>query len=102
MFIVQVHVVVEEDSIQAFKNVCLENARNSLLENGVLRFDVIQQIDDPNRFVLTEVYRDDEAAQEHKNTAHYQKWRSEVEDLMAEPRYSIKYRNIFPADDGKW
>ena len=102
MYIVQVHVIVEEDSIQAFKTATLENARNSLNENGVMRFDIIQQTDDPTRFVLFEVYKDEEANQEHKTTSHYLAWRSEVEDMMAEPRYSIKYRNVFPDDKGHW
>lgn len=102
MYIVQVHVTVEEDSIQAFKNATIENAKNSVKERGVSRFDFIQQKDDPTRFVLIEVYKDEEAALEHKNTDHYREWRSVVEDLMAEPRYSIKYHNIFPPDDGHW
>ncbi len=102
MFIVQVHVTVEEDSIQAFKNAAMENARNSIKEPGIARFDVIQQMDDPTRFVLIEVYKNEEAVVEHKNTEHYAVWKSAVEDLMAEPRYSINYRNIFPADNGKW
>ena len=102
MFIVQVHVIVEEDSVQAFKNASMENAKNSVKEPGIARFDVIQQTDDPTRFVLIEVYKNEEAALDHKNTDHYLKWRSEVEDMMAEPRYSIKYRNVFPPDNGKW
>ncbi|NPV40252.1 MAG: antibiotic biosynthesis monooxygenase [Anaerolineae bacterium] len=102
MYIVQVHVTVEEDSIQAFKNATVENARNSIKEPGVARFDVIQQTDDPTRFVLIEVYKDEEAAVEHKKTEHYANWKSTVEDMMAEPRYGIKYRNIFPPDEGKW
>ncbi len=102
MYIVQVHVTVEEDSIQAFKNATIENARNSIKEPGVARFDVIQQTDDPTRFVLIEVYKDEEAAVEHKKTEHYAIWKSTVEDMMEEPRYGIKYRNIFPLDEGKW
>ncbi len=102
MYIVQVNVIVEEDSIQAFKSATLENAKNSVKEPGVARFDVIQQTDDPTRFVLIEVYKSEEAAVEHKNTEHYAIWKSTVEDMMAEPRYSIKYRNVFPSDDGKW
>jgi autoinducer 2-degrading protein len=102
MFIVQVHVVVEEDSIQAFKNATIENAKNSVKEPGIARFDVIQQTDDPTRFVLIEVYKNEEATLEHKNTDHYHTWRSIVEEMMAEPRYSIKYHNVFPPDNGSW
>jgi len=102
MYIVQVHVIVEEDSVQSFRNATIENAKNSAKEPGVARFDVIQQKDDPTRFVLIEVYKDEEAAMEHKKTDHYLKWRSTVEDMMAEPRYSIKYTNVYPDDHGKW
>ena len=102
MYIVQVHVTVEEDSVQSFRTAIVENARNSINEPGVARFDVLQQKDDPTRFVLIEVYRDEEAALAHKKTEHYLEWRSVVEDMMAEPRYSIKYNNIFPDDKGKW
>ena len=102
MYIVQVHVNVEEDSIQAFKTATIENAKNSIKEPGIARFDVIQQTDDPTRFVLIEVYKSEDAASEHKNTEHYLTWRSAVEEMMAEPRYSIKYHNIFPSDDSGW
>jgi len=102
MFIVQVHVTVEEDSIQAFKTATIENAKNSVKEPGIVRFDVIQQMDDPARFILVEIYRDEEAALEHKKSDHYEVWKSTVEELMAEPRYSIKYRNIFPENDRDW
>ncbi len=102
MYIVQVHVSVDEDAVQAFRSATIENAKNSVNEPGIARFDVIQQKDDPTRFVLIEVYRDEEAAVEHKKTEHYQKWRDIVEDMMADSRYSIKYHNIYPADDGNW
>lgn len=102
MLIVQVHVTVEEDFIQAFKIATMENASNSVKEPGIARFDVIQQVEDPSRFVLVEVYKTEEAAGDHKKTEHYLKWRSEVEDMMAEPRYGIKYHNVFPADNGGW
>ena len=99
MLIVNVHVHVKPGSVAAFKNASLENARNSLKEAGVARFDVIQQNDDPTRFILVEVYRDDKAAAAHKETDHYKKWRDTVADMMAEPRQGIKYANIFPADE---
>jgi quinol monooxygenase YgiN len=78
----------------------VENARNSVQEAGIARFDFIQQQDDPTRFVLVEVYRDAEAPARHKETAHYQKWRDTVAAMMLEPRTSSKYTNLFPGDDG--
>ncbi|HQE98126.1 MAG TPA: antibiotic biosynthesis monooxygenase, partial [Anaerolineae bacterium] len=85
----------------AFKAATIENARNSVREPGIARFDVIQQEDDPTRFVLVEVYRTVEASAAHKQTAHYAAWRDAVADMMAEPRSSVKYTNIFP-DEAGW
>ncbi len=101
MNIVLVYVHVKPESIEEFKAISLENARNSVQEPGIARFDVIQQADDPTRFVLMEVYRDNDAPAKHKETAHYLAWRDAAMDLMAEPRYSIKYQNIFP-DEAGW
>jgi len=101
MFIVHVFVHVKPEAVDAFKAASLENARNSVLEPGIARFDVVQQQDDPTRFVLVEVYRTPEDPAKHKETAHYQAWRDAVADMMAEPRSSIKYTNLFP-DDGGW
>lgn len=98
MFIVHVFVHVLPDQIEAFKEATLENARNSLQEPGVARFDVLQQQDDPSRFALIEVYRTAEDPARHKETVHYAKWRDRVADMMAEPRKSIKYDNVFPSD----
>lgn len=98
MLIVHVFVHVKEDQVEAFKAATLENARNSIQEAGIARFDVIQQSDDPTRFVLVEVYRTEDAPALHKETTHYQRWRDTVAPMMAEPRQSIKYQNIFPAD----
>ena len=100
MLIVHVFVCVKPDQIEAFKVATLENASNSLREAGIARFDVIQQQDDPHRFVLVEVYRTPEDPARHKDTAHYQKWRATVADMMVEPRYSIKYTNLFPGEAG--
>ncbi len=100
MFIVHVFVHVKEGDVEAFKAATIENARNSVQEPGVARFDVIQQIDDPTQFVLVEVYRTERDAGKHKETAHYKKWRDTVADMMAEPRHSVKYRNVFPDDSG--
>jgi quinol monooxygenase YgiN len=101
MLITLVHVQVKPDAVDNFKAVSLENARHSVLEPGVARFDVIQQSDDPTRFLLLEVYRTDDAPARHKETAHYAKWRDAVADLMAAPRSSVRYRNCFP-DDAGW
>lgn len=95
MHIVHVHIRVEPEFIEAFKEATLENARNSVLEPGVARFDVIQQADDPARFVLVEVYRTPEDPAKHKETAHYNKWRELAEPMMSEPRTRVVYHDIF-------
>jgi quinol monooxygenase YgiN len=100
MLIVHVFARVTPDCIAAFEAASLENARHSLREPGIARFDVLQQADDPTRFVLVEVYRDAEAPARHKETAHYARWRDAVADMMAELRSSVKYANRFPADPG--
>ena len=101
MLIVHVFVHVKPEQVEAFRTASLENARRSVQEPGIARFDFIQQQDDPTRFVLVEVYRTFEDPGRHKETAHYQKWRNTVADMMAEPRTSIKYNNVFP-DDQSW
>jgi quinol monooxygenase YgiN len=100
MLIVHVHVRVKPEFIDAFREASLENARHSVQEPGIARFDVTQQADDPARFLLVEVYRSHEATARHKETAHYATWRDRVAPMMAEPRTSVKYSNIFPADEG--
>ena len=100
MLIVHVFVHVKTDCIEAFKTASLDNARHSVREPGIARFDLIQQADDPTRFVLVEVYRTVEATARHKETAHYARWRDAVAEMMAEPRSSAKYHNLFPADAG--
>jgi len=100
MLIVHVHARVKPEFIDAFKEATIENARHSVQEPGVARFDVIQQKDDPARFVLVEVYRTSDAPAYHKETAHYQVWRDTVAPMMAEPRTSVKYSNLYPADEG--
>jgi quinol monooxygenase YgiN len=100
MLIVHVHVHVKPEFVEAFREASIENARNSVEEPGIARFDVIQQSDHPERFVLVEVYRTAEAPGQHKETAHYQAWRDSVAAMMAEPRTSVKYTNAFPADQG--
>jgi len=100
MFIVHVFARVKPDQVEAFRAATLENARNSIKEPGIARFDVIQQQDDSTRFVLVEVYRTSDDPARHKETAHYQKWRDTVADMMAEPRTSVKYTNVFPDEQG--
>ncbi len=96
MLIVHVHVHVKPESPVDFRKATIESARSSVQEPGIARFDVIQEQDDETRFVLIEVYRTPEAAAAHKETAHYAKWRDTVADMMAEPRQSVKYCEIFP------
>ncbi len=99
MLCVHVHVRVKPESIEAFKCATLANAQASLQEPGVARFDVMQQADDPAKFILVEVYRDAAASVAHKETKHYPIWRDTVADMMAEPRTSVKLNNVFPADN---
>ena len=100
MYIVHVFIRVHPDQIESFKTASIENARHSLQEPGVGRFDFVQQSDAADRFVLVEAYRTPEDAAKHKETAHYLKWRDTVAPMMAEPRSSIRYSNIYPTDDG--
>ena len=100
MLIVHVHVHVKPEHIEAFKLATIENAGNSVKEPGIARFDVVQQADDPSRFVLLEAYRDTEATTHHKATAHYHAWAEKVADMLAEPRSRVVYANIYPADQG--
>src|SRR5918995_2940972 len=90
LHIVHVAVHVKPDRIDAFKAATLDNARQSVLEPGVARFDVVQQADDPTRFMLLEVYRSAAAVTAHKETDHYARWRDTVADMMHEARSSVK------------
>jgi quinol monooxygenase YgiN len=99
MLVVQVHVRVKPEFVERFRAATIENARQSLAEPGVARFDVLEQASDPTRFVLTEVYRTSAAPVSHKATAHYQTWRDAVAEMMAEPRTSVEFTNIFPEEE---
>jgi len=99
MLVVHVQVHVKPDSVEAFKEATRLNARLSLLELGVLGFDVLQQQDDPTKFVLVEVYRDARAAAAHKDTPHYPVWRDTVAPMMAEPRLGVKFNRLYPDDE---
>ena len=100
MIVVHVQVHVKPEHVDAFRSASVENARNSVREPGIARFDVIQQVDDPSRFILVEVYRTAEDPARHKETPHYKVWRDTVAEMMAEPRVGVKYANIYPADEG--
>ena len=99
MLVVHVHVRVKPEFVEAFRQASLENARASVREPGIARFDVAQQTDDPARFVLVEAYRTPEANAAHKETAHYAVWRDKVAAMMAEPRSSVRYSYVFPGDE---
>jgi len=100
MHIVLVHVHVKPEMVEAFKAATIENARNSINEEGVLRFDFLQQAEDATRFTLIEVYRGPEDQLRHRDTRHYITWRDTVADMMADPRVGIKYTNVFPGAEG--
>ena len=100
MLVVHVAVHIKPGCVDAFKAASLENARQSVREPGIARFDVGQQQDDPTRFVLVEAYRTAAAPAAHKETLHYQRWRDAVAPMMAEPRTSVKFASLFPAEDG--
>ncbi len=102
MFVACVHVHVKPKHIEDFIAASLENAASTILERGNLRFDVLQQADDPERFILYEVYRDEEAAKSHKQTAHYARWREVVEAWMAQPRRGVQYKSCFPPREDQW
>ncbi len=98
MYIVHVLVHVKSEQVEAFKRVTQENARESRKEPGIARFDVLQQADDPTRFILVEVYRTPDDPARHKETAHYNRWREAAEPMMAEARTRTVFANVFPED----
>lgn len=98
MEVVFVHVHVKPEYIEQFKALTLDNGSNSVREPGIARFDVVQNVEDPTRFVLIEAYRTPEAPAQHKETAHYARWRDGVAHMMAEPRAAVKYESVFLPD----
>jgi len=100
MLIVHVHVQVKPESVAEFRRATIENARNSVQEPGIARFDVVQQQDDETKFVLVEAYRTPDAAAAHRETAHYAKWRDTVADMMAQPRQRATFNAVFPDPQG--
>ena len=95
MFIYIVHIHVKPECVEEFKAETLANARSTVNEPNNHRFDVLQQSDDPTKFVLYEIYTDESALEEHRKTAHYARWKSAVEPWMAEPRKAVKYSALF-------
>jgi len=102
MLVVHVHVRIRPGQAEAFLAATLVNARASLGEPGVLRFDVLQDQADPQHVVLVEVYRDDDASAAHKLTPHYVTWRNTVAEMMAEPRQSTRFSAVFPDGADRW
>jgi autoinducer 2-degrading protein len=102
MFVACIHLFVQSEHREAFLAATLENARQTIQEPGNLRFDVLQQADDPNRFVLYEVYCDEAGVRAHKETAHYAKWAASVPQLLVEPRHGVRYASLFPAEARQW
>ena len=102
MLVVHVHARVRPERVEDFLSATLANARESLAEPGVLRFDVIQDQADPAHVVLTEVYRDEQAPAAHKLTPHYAAWRDAVAEMMAGPRQSVRYSAVFPDEGRGW
>ena len=100
MLVVHVQVQVKPECVEAFRTATVANAQASVKEPGIARFDVVHQVDDPTRFVLIEVYRNEQAPAQHKETPHYAKWRDTVAPMMAQPRSSVKFSNVFPSDSG--
>jgi quinol monooxygenase YgiN len=101
MLVVHVHIHVKPECVEAFKQATVANARESIKEPGIAAFDCVQQQDDATRFVLVEAYRTPQAPAAHKETKHYQTWRDAVAPMMAEPRTSVKFTNLFP-EDSAW
>jgi quinol monooxygenase YgiN len=98
MLILQVFIHVKPESLDAFIEATKENSRGSVQEPGCVRFDILQQKDDPTRIILHEVYKDASDLDHHRTTAHFAKWRDTVPEMFAEPRYSIQFHNVFPGD----
>ena len=100
MVVLIVRFRVKPEHVDAFAAASIENARNSLKEPGVARFDLIRQADDPTRFMFVEAFRSTAAHAEHRETAHYITWRDTVADMLAEPREAVKHISVFPGDEG--
>ena len=102
MYVVCIHVHVKPEHREDFLRASTDNARHTAAEPGNLRFDVLQQVEDPNRFLLYEAYRDEAGMQAHKETPHYARWRDAVAAWMAEPRQGVKHLGLFPETEEAW
>lgn len=102
MIVTCVYVHIKPEAEKDFIEASVLNHRGSVKEPGNLRFDFIQQADDPTRFMLYEAFESEAAITAHKNTVHYLKWRDTVKEMMAEPRYGIKYKVIGPRERSEW
>ena len=102
MIVTCVHVSVKPEKVSEFIEAIRENHKGSVQEPGNLRFDVLQQSDDPCRFMIYEAFESEEAVLMHKETAHYLKWRDTVKGFMAGDRYAVRYNVIEPAEKSKW
>lgn len=98
MFTFHVFIHVKAERLKDFLALSVDNAAHTLEEPGALRFDVLQQQDDPTRIVYVEAYRDAQGHAAHKETAHYKRWKASADEMMAEPRRSIRYDQVFPAE----
>jgi len=101
MFVVAVTVFVKQERVDDFIEAVTVNARQTRAEEGNVRFDVSQCVDDPTRFLLYEVYRREEDFHLHQRTEHYLRWRGTVADWMARPRAGVKHFGLFP-ESGHW
>jgi (4S)-4-hydroxy-5-phosphonooxypentane-2,3-dione isomerase len=102
MVLTCVYVHVKPDAVDGFINATICNHRESVKEPGNLRFDFIQQADDPCRFMIYEVYESEKDVADHKNSSHYLIWRDTVADFMEEPRKGIRYNIVEPSDRTRW
>ncbi len=102
MIVTCVYVHVKPDAVDAFINATISNHSETVKEDGNIRFDFIQQADDPSRFMIYEVFESEDAVAKHKKTSHYLTWRDSVADFMAESRQGIRYKIIEPSDRTRW
>jgi len=102
MIVTCVHVNVRPENVQEFIEAMIENHKASVQESGNLRFDVLQEADNPCRFMIYEAYESQEAVDLHKTTPHYIRWRDTVKDWMADTRYGIRYNILEPSDRSQW
>ncbi len=99
MFIAIVNIQVKPEYLNEFVVATKKNANASLKEPGIVRFDILRAIDDPNHFILYEVYKTASDPIDHRNTVHYQEWKTIAEKMMAGARSKIECNNLFPADE---